>query len=50
MQLKMADPEFYQQETQLIAKANQELANEESVLSQLYSRWEILEDVEKRNK
>ena len=46
----MADPKFYQQEAQLIAKINQALAEDEALLSQLYRRWEALEDVEKRNK
>lgn len=44
MHLKMAEPEFYQQEASLIAKLNQELAVEEATLAELYARWELLEE------
>jgi ATP-binding cassette subfamily F protein uup len=50
LQLQMADPKFYQQDTQKITKINQGLAEDEALLTQLYARWEALEDIEKRNK
>jgi ATP-binding cassette subfamily F protein uup len=43
LQLKMADPDFYQQEAQTMASANQALAKEEEALKKLYARWEALE-------
>lgn len=49
LQLQMADPKFYQQEAQVIAKINQGLAEDEALLTQFYARWEALEDVEKRS-
>lgn len=49
LQLQMADPKFYQQDAQIIAKINQSLAEDEDLLAQLYTRWETLEAVEKRN-
>ncbi|WP_131780299.1 ATP-binding cassette domain-containing protein [Legionella bozemanae] len=50
LQLQMAEPKFYQQDAQLITKINQGLAEDEDLLTRLYARWEVLEDVEKRNK
>lgn len=50
IQLQMADPKFYQQDTQMIAKINQKLAEDEVLLTDFYTRWEHLEDIEKRNK
>ncbi|MCW8444254.1 ATP-binding cassette domain-containing protein [Fluoribacter gormanii] len=50
LQLQMADPKFYQQDAQVITKINQGLAEDETLLAQLYERWEVLEDVEKRNR
>ncbi|WP_454785119.1 ATP-binding cassette domain-containing protein [Legionella sp. WA2024007413] len=50
LHLKMADPKFYQQDAQMIAKINQGLAEDEMLLTQLYERWEVLEDVEKGNR
>ncbi|KTD41985.1 ATP-binding cassette domain-containing protein [Legionella parisiensis] len=50
LQLQMTEPKFYQQDTQLITKMNQGLAEDEDLLTRLYARWEVLEDVEKRNK
>ncbi|AWN73782.1 ATP-binding cassette domain-containing protein [Legionella anisa] len=50
LHLQMAEPRFYQQDAQLITKINQGLAEDEDLLTQLYTRWEVLEDVEKRNK
>lgn len=50
IQSGMADSKFYQQEEQLIATINKSLAEDEVLLTQLYARWEELEDVEKRNK
>lgn len=47
LQLQMADPKFYQQEAHRIAEINQDLASDEALLSELYARWEVLEDVEK---
>lgn len=49
LQLQMADPKFYQQDAQTITKINQSLAENETILAQLYARWETLEAVEKRN-
>ncbi|KTD67156.1 MULTISPECIES: ATP-binding cassette domain-containing protein [Legionella] len=49
LQLQMADPKFYQQDAQIIAKINQGLAEDEELLTQFYARWEALEDIEKRN-
>lgn len=43
MQLEMAAPEFYQRETQEIARFKQELMNQESLLATMYARWEELE-------
>ncbi|HHF7372696.1 ATP-binding cassette domain-containing protein [Legionella bozemanae] len=50
LQLQMTEPKFYQQDAQLITKINQGLAEDEDLLTRLYARWEVLEDVEKRNK
>lgn len=50
LQLQMVEPKFYQQDAQLITKINQGLAEDEDLLTRLYARWEVLEDVEKRNK
>ncbi|WP_028388278.1 ribosomal protection-like ABC-F family protein [Legionella fairfieldensis] len=44
LQIKMTEPDFYQQEAQVISSHNQQLMNDEKKLSQLYERWEILED------
>ncbi|MCE0723153.1 MULTISPECIES: ATP-binding cassette domain-containing protein [Legionella] len=49
LHLQMAEPKFYQQDAQLITKINQGLAEDEDLLTRLYTRWEVLEDVEKRN-
>lgn len=43
LQLKMADPKFYQQDTALIATNQLELKNKEDDLANLYERWEQLE-------
>lgn len=43
LHMKMADPQFYQQDTQIISKLNQELAADEALLATLYARWEELE-------
>ncbi|KTD74016.1 ATP-binding cassette domain-containing protein [Legionella tucsonensis] len=50
LHLQMAEPKFYQQDAQLITKINQGLADDEDLLTRLYTRWEALENVEKRNK
>lgn len=50
IQIQMADVTFYQQNTQTIAQINQSLAEDETLLVQLYARWEALEDFEKGNK
>lgn len=44
LQLQMADPKFYQQDAQAIAKINQGLAEDEALLMEYYSRWEELEE------
>ncbi|CAM4450258.1 MAG: ABC transporter ATP-binding protein uup [Legionella sp.] len=44
LQLQMADPKFYQQDALAIAKINQSLAEDESVLMEYYARWEALEE------
>ena len=43
MQTKMADPCFYQQDSQDILYANQQLESKEAELKKLYQRWEELE-------
>ncbi len=43
-QLKMAHPDFYQQEAQAITLFNQQVAAEEALLTELYARWEELEE------
>lgn len=44
LQLQMADPMFYQQDAQAIAKINQGLAEDEALLMAFYARWEALEE------
>lgn len=44
LQLKMAESDFYQQDTESISLFNQQLADDENELSKLYARWESLED------
>lgn len=44
LQLKMAAPEFYQQDVKAIAEINQKLAADESSLAEFYARWETLEE------
>lgn len=44
IQLQMADPQFYQQDAQAIAKIGQELAKEEALLTEYFERWEALEE------
>ena len=44
LQLQMADPQFYQQDAQTIAKIGQELAKEEALLTEYFERWEALEE------
>ncbi|MFA5959336.1 MAG: ATP-binding cassette domain-containing protein [Tatlockia sp.] len=46
LQLKMVEPDFYQQEAQKITLHNQLLAKEEEALATLYVRWETLEEKE----
>ncbi len=43
---EMADPKFYQQEADIIADIGQKLATDEELLSQMYARWEALEERE----
>ncbi len=45
-QTAMASPEFYQQEAQEITKMNQQLAQDEVLLEELYLRWEELAERE----
>lgn len=44
LHLKMAEPEFYQQETHIIAEINQQVTADELVLAEYYARWEALEE------
>jgi ATP-binding cassette subfamily F protein uup len=44
LQEQMADPKFYQQDAELITKINQRLAQDETLLSEMYARWEALEE------
>lgn len=44
IQATMADVNFYQQEAGIITKVTQELAAKESLLAELYQRWELLEE------
>lgn len=44
IQLEMATPEYYQQEANEMARVNQELNKLELSLSQMYARWEELEE------
>ncbi|ARG99474.1 ATP-binding cassette domain-containing protein [Legionella micdadei] len=44
LQLKMADPDFYQQEAKMISQYNQQLLQDEEELAKLYARWEALEE------
>nr|MBA2650811.1 ATP-binding cassette domain-containing protein [Tatlockia sp.] len=44
LQLKMAEPDFYQQDAETISLSNQQLAKDEIELSTLYARWETLEE------
>lgn len=43
-QLKMTEPNFYQQDAQVLSAHNQELAADEKELAALYARWEALEE------
>lgn len=43
LQTKMADPSFYQQDSQEILYASQQLESNEKALKKLYQRWEELE-------
>lgn len=43
IQLKMAEPGFYQQDAAQLTKVNQELAKDEAQLAQYYTLWENLE-------
>lgn len=40
----MADPAFYQQSPEALAKLNQQLQADEKSLAEMYSRWELLEE------
>ncbi|MDR3443143.1 MAG: ATP-binding cassette domain-containing protein [Legionella sp.] len=42
--LKMAEPDFYQQEASVIAKVSQDVAEDEAKLTEFYARWEALEE------
>lgn len=46
LQLKMAEPEFYQQEAQIITEINQQLEQDEMMLTEFYARWEELAERE----
>lgn len=43
LQAQMANPDFYQQEADVITRLNQELAVDEEELATLYQRWQDLE-------
>ena len=43
-QKQLADPDFYKQTADRISNCQQQLANQEQELQQLYARWEELED------
>ena len=43
LQSRMADPDFYQEDRETIASAQNELARTEEELTQCYERWETLE-------
>ena len=43
---KMADPSFYKQDSETIAKTNNELAELDSELSAAYAKWEELAAME----
>jgi ATP-binding cassette subfamily F protein uup len=44
IQLKMAEPDFYQQDAGILTEINQALAADEAVLKEYYARWELLEE------
>ncbi|MCP4075239.1 MAG: ATP-binding cassette domain-containing protein [Gammaproteobacteria bacterium] len=44
IQLKMAEPEFYQQPADTVTEAQKTLASKELELEKLFERWEALED------
>jgi len=44
LQLCVADPNFFQQNSQLISKTQKQLAENEQSLQKLFERWELLED------
>lgn len=46
LHVQMADPKFYQQEAQIIADIGQKLASDETLLAQMYERWEALAERE----
>lgn len=44
LHVQMAEPQFYQQDVQFIAKVTQQLASEEALLAVSLARWEALEE------
>ena len=44
LQRSIADPKFFQQESQLISETQKQLAEQEQSLQELYQRWELLEN------
>jgi ATP-binding cassette subfamily F protein uup len=44
LQRCMADPKFFQQESQLMRETQKQLAEQEQSLQKLYQRWELLEN------
>jgi ATP-binding cassette subfamily F protein uup len=44
LQRCMADPKFFQQESQLMRETQKQLAEQEQSLQELYQRWELLEN------
>lgn len=45
---QMASPEFYQQDAKIISEVTQLLAKEEALLNQYFTRWEELEEKNKK--
>src|SRR3990167_452825 len=45
VQLEMATPAFYQQESKIIGLHQKQLSDDEAALTKLYARWEELENI-----
>jgi len=44
LHLKMTEPDFYQQDAQLLTEFNRKLSEDETALAAMYQRWEDLEE------